>query len=177
MLFLKKKRWWPVVAGISFALVELLSFTMSERPLGVTRGFTVAGSIIEYLMSPTHSEKISYWEAYTPVIDWSFTLLLGLLVGGFISAKSSGDFKIKLVPELWKSTHGASVVRRWAWAFVAGVMMGFAARLTGGCVSGLLISAAIQLSPGGYIFMIALWIGAVVTTAAFYGSKGYSLKR
>jgi uncharacterized membrane protein YedE/YeeE len=177
MLFLKKKRWWPVFAGIAFALVELLSFILSEKPLGVTRGYTVTGSIIEYLISPTHSEKISYWAAYGPYIDWSMSLILGLVIGGFISAKSSSDFKVKLVPELWKSTHGASVARRWTWAFAAGIMMGFAARLTGGCVSGLLISASMQLAPGGYIFMIALWIGGVITTAVFYKSKGYSLKR
>jgi uncharacterized membrane protein YedE/YeeE len=177
MLFLKKKRWWPVFAGIAFAFVELFSFAMSEKPLGVTRGYTISGSILEYLISPTHSEKVSYWAAYGPVIDWSVALVIGLLIGGFISAKASGDFKIKLVPELWRSTHGPSVARRWTWAFVSGIMIGFAARLTGGCVSGVLISSSIQLAPGGYIFMIALWIGAVVTTAVFYGTKGYSLKR
>ncbi len=177
MLFLKKKSWWPVFAGIAFALVELLSFIMSEKPLGVTRGFTISGSIIEYLLFPAHSEKISYWQAYTPVIDWSMALVFGLMIGGFLSARSSGDFKLKLVPELWKSTHGPSVARRWGWAFAGGVMIGFAARLTGGCVSGVLISSAIQLAPGGYIFMLALWIGAVITTAVFYGRKGYSIKR
>ncbi len=177
MLFLKKKRWWPIWGGTAFALVELLSFAMSERPLGVTRGLTVFGSIITYLISPSHSEKVSYWAAYGPVIDYSFVLVAGLVIGGFISARASGEFKFKLVPEFWKSTHGPSVWHRWAWAFVAGLMMGFAARLTGGCVSGLLISAAIQLAPGGYIFMLSLWIGAVLTTAAFYGLKGYSFKR
>ena len=177
MLFLKKKRWWPVFAGLAFALVELLSFMLSEKPLGVTRGFTITGSIIEYLLSPAHAEKVSYWATYTPVIDWSMALVLGLVVGGFISSKSSGDFKIMPVPELWKSTKGARIARRWGWAFVGGVMIGFAARLTGGCVSGVLISASIQLAPGGYIFMMALWIGAVITTAVFYGTKGYSIKR
>jgi len=177
MLFLKKKRWWPVFAGIAFALVELLSFILSEKPLGVTRGFTISGSILEYLVSPAHAEKVSYWATYTPVVDWSMALVIGLVIGGFISSRSSRDFKVKMVPELWKSTHGPSVARRWVWAFVGGTMIGFAARLTGGCVSGMLISASIQLAPGGYIFMLALWIGAVITTAVFYGRKGYSIKR
>jgi uncharacterized membrane protein YedE/YeeE len=177
MFFLKRKRWWPVFAGTAFAIVELFSFIFSEKPLGVTRGFTVTGSIIEYLISPEHSQKISYWESYAPVLDWAMLLALGLIVGGFISSRSSGDFKVRAVPELWKVSGGRSVAKRWIWTFIAGVMMGFAARMTGGCVSGLLISASIQLAPGGYIFMMALWIGAVLTTAVFYRGKGFTLKR
>lgn len=177
MLFLKQKRWWPVFAGTAFALTEVLSFWMSEKPLGVTRGYTVTGAIIEYLISPEHVEKVSYWEVYYPVLDWSTLLVVGLVVGGFISSWSSGDFKFRMVPELWKASHGSSVAKRWIWAFVAGVMMGFAARLTGGCVSGLLISASVQLAPGGYIFMMSLWIGAVITTALFYKGKGFTLRR
>ena len=177
MFFLKAKRWWPIFAGSTFILVELLSFWMSEKPLGVTRGFTVTGAIIEYLISPSHVEKISYWGIYAPVIDWATLLCIGLVLGGFISSWSSGDFKIRTVPNLWKLSHGSSTARRWIWAFIAGIMMGFAARLTGGCVSGLLISASLQLSPGGYIFMFSLWMGAVVTTALFYRGKRFTMRR
>jgi uncharacterized membrane protein YedE/YeeE len=171
VFFLKKKRWWPVAAGIAFAFVELFSFWFSERPLGATRGYTITGSIIEYLISPEHSENVSYWEVYWPVIDWAMAVLVGLVLGGFISTISSKEFRVTKVPELWKTTHGASTSRRWFWAFVGGFMMGFAARLTGGCVSGLLISAAIQLSPGGYIFMFSLWIGGLITTMFFYRTR------
>jgi uncharacterized membrane protein YedE/YeeE len=177
MLFLRRKRWWPVFAGIAFGCVELFSFIFSEKPLGVTRAYTVTGAIISYLISPAHVEKVSYWKVYAPVLDWANALVLGLVIGGLISSWLSGDFKVKGVPELWKASHGNSVAARWIWAFVAGIMMGFAARLTGGCVSGLLISACIQLAPGGYVFMMSLYIGAVLTTAVFYRGKGFSLRR
>ena len=177
MLFLKRKRWWPVMAGIAFGIVELFSFLFSEKPLGVTRAYTVTGAIISYLISPAHVEKVSYWQVYAPVIDWANALVLGLIIGGFVSSRFSGDFQVKSVPELWKVSHGNSIARRWIWAFISGIMMGFAARLTGGCVSGLLISASMQLAPGGYIFMMALYIGAVFTTAVFYRGKGFTLRR
>ncbi len=175
--FGKPKRWWPIPAGIAFALVELLSFYLSERPLGITRGYTVTGAIVEYLFVPAHAESISYWERYYWNIDWTMALILGIILGSYVSSRSSGDFRFNAVPETWKLSRGTSVTKRWIWAFVAGIMMGFAARIAGGCVSGLLISASIQLAPGGFIFMFSLWIGGVATTLLFYRTRAITLKR
>lgn len=171
MFFLKAKRWWPVAAGIAFALVELFSFYFSERPLGATRGYTVTGSILEFMISPEHSESVSYWEVYWPIVDWSMMVLVGCIIGGFVSTISSGDFKVRTVPDLWKSSHGSSTTRRWFWAFIGGFMMGFAARLSGGCISGLLISASMQLAPGGFIFMFSVWVGGLFTTMIFFRQR------
>ncbi len=176
-LFGKPKRWWPIYAGIAFALVELLSFYLSERPIGITRGYTVTGSIMEHLFFSDHAENVSYWESYYWNIDWTMALILGTILGSFISARSSGDFKVMAVPEIWKMSRGTSIAKRWMWAFIGGILMGFAARIAGGCVSGLLISATIQLAPGGFIFMFALWIGGVVTTMLFYRTRAITVKR
>ncbi|KJR41052.1 YeeE/YedE family protein [Candidatus Magnetoovum chiemensis] len=177
-LFLgKPKRWWPVPVGVAFAAVEILSFYLSERPLGITRGFTVMGAIVEYLISPEHVENINYWGSYEPIIDWTSALILGVILGSFISSRYSGDFKINAVPQMWKLSKGKSVLRRWVWAFVAGTIMGFAARIGGGCISGMLISGVIQLAPGGLIFMFAVWIGGVACTLMFYRGRTLVIKR
>jgi hypothetical protein len=173
----KPKRWWPIPAGIAFALVEILSFYLSERPLGITRGFTVMGAIISKVISPAHAEAVSYWGTYEPVIDWTMALILGVVMGSFASSRYSGDFKLNAVPQLWKQSKGDSVIKRWFWTFVAGIMMGFAARVAGGCVSGLLISGTIQLAPSGFIFMFSLWIGGLVTTFLFYRTRVIVIKR
>ncbi len=176
-LFGKPKRWWPIPAGIAFAIVELLSFYISERPLGITRGYTVTGAIFEYLFFPDHAENISYWEKYYWNIDWTMALILGVILGSYVSSRSSGDFRLRAVPEMWKISMGSSVVKRWVWAFIGGVLMGISARIAGGCVSGLLISATIQLAPAGFIFMFSLWIGGVLTTLIFYRSRTFAIKR
>lgn len=173
----KPKRWWPIPAGIAFAIVEVFSFYLSERPLGITRGYTVMGAIISKVISPAHTDAVSYWSAYEPRIDWTIALILGVTMGSFISARYSGDFKLNLMPQLWKQSKGNSVINRWVWTFLAGIMMGFAARIAGGCVSGLLISGSIQLAPSGFIFMFSLWIGGLVTTLLFYRSSVVVIKR
>ncbi|MEO5355862.1 MAG: YeeE/YedE family protein [Nitrospirae bacterium YQR-1] len=173
----KPKRWWPIPAGIAFALVEVLSFYLSERPLGITRGYTVMAAITEYLIYPPHVDLIEYWSIYEPKIDWTIALILGLTIGSFMSAKYSGDFKWMSVPYMWRQSKGPSVFKRWVWVFLAGILMGFAARIAGGCVSGLLISGAIQLMPSGFIFMISLWIGGVVMTLLFYRGGIIAIKK
>ncbi|MCI4625161.1 MAG: YeeE/YedE family protein [Candidatus Magnetoovum sp. WYHC-5] len=174
----KPKRWWPVPAGIAFALVEVLSFYMSERALGITRGYTVMGAIIEYLISPERIEKeLEYFTIYEPYIDWTSALILGVITGSFLSSRYSGDFKVRFVPEIWKESKGPSIMKRWMWAFLAGGLMGFAARVGGGCVSGMLISGSIQLAPAGFIFMMSLWIGGVLVTFLFYRSRTIVIKR
>lgn len=177
MLFLKKKRWWPVFAGAGFAVVELLSYIISENSLGASRGYTTIGSITEYALIPAHSEEVAYWDAYAPYLDWSMAVLLGIIAGSMISSLSSGTFKVRAVPQMWKDSKGPSVMRRWAWSLIGGIIIGFGARMAGGCVSGMLISGVSQLAPAGFIFMMALWIGALVTTVLFYRSKTLTFKR
>lgn len=177
MYSLRKKSWYPVLAGIAFAVILIFSFILSNRPLGASRAYTTIGSIIEYALIPDHSEGVSYWDAYTPYIDWSIAVLLGIMVGSFISSVYSRDFRVRAVPEMWKTSRGPSVAQRWFWALIGGVIIGFAARLSGGCVSGMLISGVSQLAPSGFLFMMSLWIGGIVTTLLFYKFKTYTFKR
>ncbi|MCG6551812.1 MAG: YeeE/YedE family protein [Candidatus Magnetominusculus sp. LBB02] len=173
----KPKRWWPIPAGIAFGLVEVFSFYLSDRPLGITRGYTAMGSMIEALIYPEHANKVNYWGVYEPVIDWTMALILGTVIGSFLSSRYSGDFKLNTVPYVWSVSKGKSTTRRWLWAFAAGIMMGFAARIAGGCVSGLLISGVVQLAPAGFIFMMSLWVGGVITTFLFYRTRVIAVRK
>ncbi|QWR78787.1 YeeE/YedE thiosulfate transporter family protein [Candidatus Magnetomonas plexicatena] len=173
----KPKRWWPIPAGIAFALVEVFSFYLSERPIGITRGFTVMAAITEYLIYPAHIDNVEYWSIYEPKIDWTMAMILGVTIGSFLSARYSGEFKWMGVPDMWRQSKGPSVFKRWVWVFLAGIVMGFAARIAGGCVSGLLISGAIQLVPSGFIFMISLWVGGVLTSFLFYRGGIVAVKK
>jgi hypothetical protein len=175
--FLTRKRGWPVHVGIAFAFVELLSFMISDRPLGASRGYTVIGSIFERVFFPEHAEKVPYWLLYTPYIDWTVALLVGIVCGSFISAISSKSFKIVAVPDMWIQSVSASKLRRWIWAMIGGIMFGFGARMAGGCISGLMISGSVQLAPAGFIVMMTVWMGGVFTTLAFYRFKTIAMRK
>ncbi|MBF0473890.1 MAG: YeeE/YedE family protein [Nitrospirae bacterium] len=175
--FLTRKRGWPIHVGIAFAVVELLSFIISDRPLGASRGYTVIGAIFEKVFFPEHAENVKYWILYEPVIDWTVALLLGLITGSFISAVSSGSFKIVAVPDMWKQSVSTSIFRRWFWALIGGIIFGFGARMAGGCISGLMISGSVQLAPAGFIAMMTVWMGGVLTTIAFYRLRTIAMRK
>ncbi len=177
MSFLRKKRGWPIPIGVAFAIIELLSFIISERPLGASRGYATLGSIIEYILFPEHAETVSYWQIYEPYIEWTVALLLGVITGSLFSSVYSRDFRIRVVPEMWKTSRGPSIIKRCFWALIGGIFIGFGARMAGGCTLGMLISGSIQLAPAGFIFMISLWLGATGMTVLFYRFKTLTIKR
>ncbi|MEO5359030.1 MAG: YeeE/YedE family protein [Nitrospirota bacterium] len=177
MNYLKKKQWWLFTVGVLFALLELLSFYMSKRPLGASRGYAVIGSIIEYVLFPEHAKSVAYWNAYEPVIEWTVAVLVGIVSGSMFSSVYSGEFKLTVVPQMWKTSKGASVMRRLIWAFIGGVMIGFGSRLAMGCTLGMLISGVIQLTPAGFIFMMSLWMGGMLMTVLFYRLRTVTLHR
>lgn len=177
MFYLQKRRWWPIYVGIAFACIELFSFYLSSRPLGASRGYTTIGSIITYVFFPEHFEKVNYWQIYEPYINWTMAVLIGIMSGSFFSSILSGEFKFKAVPRMWLICKGPSVTYRWFWGFVGGLLIGFGARLAMGCTLGMLIGGVIQLSPGGFVFMMTLWMGGVITTVLFYRTGTISPER
>ncbi|MCG6552218.1 MAG: YeeE/YedE family protein [Candidatus Magnetominusculus sp. LBB02] len=174
---MKRKSWRLFSVGILFALVELLSFYLSKRPLGASRGFTVIGSIIEYVLFPEHAKTVPYWNAYEPVIEWTIAVIVGIVCGSMFSSVYSGEFKLLVVPKMWKLSKGPSVMKRLFWVFVGGMMIGFGSRLAMGCTLGMLISGVIQLAPAGFIFMMSLWMGGMLMTMLFYHVKTVTFYR
>jgi hypothetical protein len=177
MLFMRKRYWWPIIVGALFAFLEVFSFFLSERPLGASRGYATVAAIIEYTFFPKHFQTVDMWKSYTPVVEWTMALIAGIVLGSFISSVASGEFKITIVPDMWKTLKGPSVVNRWYWAVVGGVLLGFGSRMAMGCTLGMLISGVVQLAPAGFIFMMSLWVGGVIMTFLFYALGAITHKR
>jgi uncharacterized membrane protein YedE/YeeE len=73
-------------------------------------------------------------------------ILVGILLGAWVSSKLSGDRQPETVPELWARRFGPSARKRYLFAFLGGVVLMFGARLAGGCTSGHGISGSLQLA-------------------------------
>ncbi|MGB6647975.1 MAG: YeeE/YedE thiosulfate transporter family protein, partial [Bacteroidota bacterium] len=91
----------------------------------------------------------------SPLSDWLVFEVLGVVVGGFISGRFAGRTgkTIEKGPRI-------TPVGRLLLAFTGGTLIGFAAKLARGCTSGQALTGGALLSVGGWIFMIALFIGA-----------------
>jgi hypothetical protein len=75
---------------------------------------TPTGQLLQYLVT-----------GKTQVLNWGVFLVLGIALGSFIAAKSSGEFRFR-VPD------AKTAMRN----LIGGLLMGFGASISGGCTIG-----------------------------------------
>jgi hypothetical protein len=60
--------------------------------------------MIERLFRGDKVMEKPYYKKITPVIDWQWMLVLGVVIGSFLSSQLSGRFQLQWVPEKWAET-------------------------------------------------------------------------
>ena len=99
-------------------------------------------------------------------------LVLGVIIGAFISAKLSGYFHLRWVPgEITGELNRAIVTvpyARWITASIGGILMGIGSRWAGGCTSGHGISGTLQLVLSSWLSAICFFLGGIVTATVIY---------
>ena len=95
-------------------------------------------------------------------------LVLGIVIGSFISSLLSGQFQIQFLPEFWIAEFGQTPLLRLIVAIIGGIFMGFGARWAGGCTSGHGISGTLQLSISSWIAVICFFIGGIFSAFLLY---------
>ncbi|MGC9424143.1 YeeE/YedE thiosulfate transporter family protein [Vibrio sp.] len=168
MNLLELSRWSPYLVGIGIGILTWLSFIFAHRPIGCSTGYTRISGIIEKLVRGKNVEKKRYYQTFVPKVDWEMMLLLGIVLGAFLSSSLSGTFKFELVPQLWKTAFGSGVLGRAVGALVGGVFIGLGARMAGGCTSGHGISGTLQLAVGSWLALICFFVGGYVAAMVLY---------
>ncbi|MEO8295991.1 MAG: YeeE/YedE thiosulfate transporter family protein [Gemmatimonadota bacterium] len=156
--------WNPYVAGFFLGLVLLAAFVVMGRGLGVSGAVTSTVVAGVDAVAPAHARANPYSAAYlgdgtvSPLKDWLVIEVLGVLIGGLVSALLAGRFQLKVEKGPRISGRGRLVA-----AFGGGAIMGFATRVARGCTSGLALTGGAMLSVGSWVFMIAIFAGAYAT--------------
>jgi uncharacterized membrane protein YedE/YeeE len=150
----------------------LLLFTFStfgaDRPIGASTYVPYYAGIL-FGMDPQEYEYLQHVEKAGA---WEGVMLLGALVGGFItSVFVTKTFRISVVPSGWKKYKNNSVVSRLLWSFVSGFMLIIGARLAGGCTSGHFLSGMSQTALSSMIFGGVVLVALLVTGKYFYNTK------
>jgi uncharacterized protein len=160
--------WSPYAAGIGIGILSWLSFLISGKPIATSTSFAQTGGMIENLFTGK-AEKRPYFKKITLSINWQWMLVLGVVIGAFLSALLSGDLQsYTWVPPLWASAFGDSVVLRVLVALVGGVILGFGSRFADGCTSGHGISGTLQLAASSWVSAIFFFIGGIIAAHVIY---------
>jgi len=168
MEWLIMEQWSPYAVGIGIGVLSWITFLLSDKPIGCSTAFTRTSGMIEKLFRGNSVTEKAYYKKFTPVIDWEWMLVFGILIGAFISAKSSGQFQLTWIPSKWSEAFGNTPILRLVTAFVGGIAMGIGARWAGGCTSGHGISGTLQLAVSSWLASICFFIGGIITAGLLF---------
>ncbi|MFO7976672.1 MAG: YeeE/YedE thiosulfate transporter family protein [Candidatus Hydrogenedentota bacterium] len=161
-------RWSPYAVGIGIGVLSWLAFLLSDHPLGVSTAYARTSGMLERVVRGKKVDEKAYYREYPPTIDWEWMLVVGLLVGAFLSSWMSGAFRWEVTPPLWRDAFGDAPVARLAVALAGGFLVGFGARWAGGCTSGHGISGALQLVLSGWVALLCFFAGGVIMAMLTY---------
>ena len=151
-----------VTGAVLLSVFQIAIFASSGNPWGVTGAFANWGAWIYELFGGSvdkwyyFSDAASQTTLESGVLNNGASLQdFGIIIGAFLAVLLASQFKIKKIKS-WRQVIAA---------VLGGLLMGYGARLAGGCNIGALFSGISSLSLSGWVFAAALFIGA------FIGSK------
>ncbi len=153
--------WHWAAGGGPIGLITLTLLYIGNRRLGVSTGFENLCAIVvnaPYFRRPSVKGSNS----------WRLPLLGGMLIGGFISALSTGGWEPFWDLGMFDSEIGWGAPGKVVWMFAGGVLIGFGTRLAGGCTSGHGIFGLSNLEVPSMVSTVAFMAAGVVTTNLIY---------
>jgi uncharacterized membrane protein YedE/YeeE len=153
-------------------LAAVLLFTVATvKPIGVSTQYVCAAGGIAELASPGAISRNTYFQKEKVGFGYAEMLVLAIPLGGFLAALATRRWKLRAVPEPWRTAFGSSRPLRFAAAFLGGFLLLFGARLAGGCTSGHILSGVSQLAISSILFFLAAFGSALVFARALYPIK------
>jgi len=146
----------PWFSALLLAILNTFLFILIGKPWGIGGGETKIVAFIENIFSPAHVSSNLHFQIFTPEINWFVMMIIGIIIGSFISAKIGNDFKIRMPQE-----------RKWlVYTFVGGMLMGLGERIGNGCNVGHILSGVPQFSigsiVGGFFIVVGAYIGSKI---------------
>ncbi len=158
-------RW--AVLGVLFGVLSAVAIAL-YGPIGVSGTYPrFVGAILRRL-TPAYAASNPYLVKMGSLITTETMLVVGLLIGGFLASRLGGTpYKTGAAEAVHanETTNG----KRYADAFIGGMLIIFGARLAGGCTSGHIISGITQLALSGMLFAAGVFGAGIVTAKLMKG--------
>jgi len=153
-----EKFWNPYLAGVALGLVLLGAFVVMGNGLGASGASLRYGVAVLGAVAPdavTRAPGLAKaWNHGSPLDFWLAFQMLGVLLGGFVGAYTAGRFKREVLRGPNISSAG-----RLGYALLGGLIMGMAARVTRGCMSGQALTGGALMSVGSWALMFSFFAG------------------
>lgn len=159
----------PWIAGISIGLLSWFVFALVNQPIGVSTALSSAsGEVASPILGRNVFLTDGYWIKFPFSFDYGVLFLVGIFLGGFVSALTSHTFKWEKVPRVWREYFGRSATKRFVVAFFGGALVLYGARMAGGCTSGHGLSGGLQLALSSWVFLVTMFVVGVLFAALLF---------
>lgn len=158
----------PYIGGALTGVVLVLSIVLADKYFGSSTSFIRTAGLLESIFASDHMEQVAYFKVIVPKIDWQWMFVVGVFIGGLISAVTSGSFRFKAVPDMWEARFGPDKKRRFVVAFIGGIIIIIGARMAGGCPSGHGLSGLSQLALSGLLSLACFFVGGLIVASIIY---------
>ncbi len=151
----------PYLVGVALGLVLLAAYVIAGRGLGASGAFATAAATAAESVAPRPVDGNEFIASHLGdglFQDWLVIEMLGVLLGGFLSAALAKRLRVT-VERGPRSTVGG----RLAMAGSGGAVMGTGAVLARGCTSGQALTGGALLSVGSWMFVVAAFASAYLT--------------
>ncbi|HEX6367916.1 MAG TPA: YeeE/YedE thiosulfate transporter family protein [Longimicrobium sp.] len=158
----------PYLAGVGIGLVLLLAYATVGRGLGASGAFSAAAAAGVAAVAPEQAAASPVLGEYVgggargPLADWLVIELIGVALGGYLSARLAGRRR-RTVERGPRITDRARLM----YGFGGGVVMGVGAKLARGCTSGQALTGGALLSVGSWIFIATAFAAAFAAAPLF----------
>lgn len=151
-----------ITGAVLLSILQIALFAYSGNPWGVSGTFANWGAWI-YRLFGGNVDKWFYFSSAGAqntlnqgILNHGGSMMnFGIVLGALFATLMASQFKFKKIKN----------VKQVIAAVLGGLLMGYGARLAGGCNIGALFSAIASLSLSGWVFALFLGVGA------FIGSK------
>lgn len=167
--------WNPYLVGALIGVLAIVSVLATTQLLGKTSylgastTFVRAAGLLQQAIAPEQVAANEYYVDTKIRVDWQFMLVVGILLGSFLSSMTDKSFRLEKVPPLWKDRFGPSAGIRALGAFFGGIVAMVGARLADGCPSGHGLSGMMQLSVSAFVALALFFLAGVVVARLIYG--------
>ncbi len=115
---------WPFwAAGIAIGLFVVLLAWVAGKGLAVSTGYGTLCSLVSGL---------SFFQKQPFTERWRLWFIVGIPIGGFLSAALAGDLNVKVHMGVFESVFGEALVTKALVLVIGGFLIGFGARWAGG---------------------------------------------
>lgn len=148
-----------IAGAVLLSLLQIALFAYSGNPWGVSGAFANWGAWLYRLFGGSVDKWFYFSSAGAQAtLDAGFLnntgsmLDIGIIFGALLATLMASQFKFKKIKSL----------KQVAAAVIGGLLMGYGARLAGGCNIGALFSGIASLSLSGWVFAAFLLVGAYI---------------